>query len=341
MLLIAISLVIAVCFGSLFIPFAKTFAVEENVEEVIEEPKEEVEEEPTEEVTEEPKEEPVEEPTEEPVEKKYGKVVIENFENGKVGVDILEGEVGSIVTITAKPNFLYSIKDITVNGLVVVPDGDELYKFALIEGDNIVAVRFDISQEELAYLVDIAGKAKDGDWGDIFSMSNLSTIINWVLSAVFSGAFLITLVRYKKLKNTNSDEITKKVVDKVTAANRIELTTNNKALLVEVLDPLITKMSAQMSGVEDLVKVLARCMLLAQENTPEARLAIVAELTDFKASSETLSDQVKGIIDAELEKVKEAELKTQKTLEELEQANEAIEVEEDASEKEYNSYGQI
>ena len=69
---------------------------------------------------------------------------------------------------------------------------------------------------------------------------------------------------------------------------------------------------------------MARCMVLSQENTPEARLAIIQELSANSKKAETLADEVKKIVHAEIETNKQAEQDKLDMIKELEEKNNSL-----------------
>ncbi|WP_281512138.1 hypothetical protein [Mammaliicoccus vitulinus] len=69
---------------------------------------------------------------------------------------------------------------------------------------------------------------------------------------------------------------------------------------------------------------MARCLLLSQENTPEARLTIIKELTKLKESNEDLAAKIKAVIDDEVQKNKEIQNAKKKAIEELNESNDNL-----------------
>jgi hypothetical protein len=97
--------------------------------------------------------------------------------------------------------------------------------------------------------------------------------------------------------------------------------------------------TSKLDGTSETCKTLARCFILAQEDTPEARLAIIQELTKLQTTEQELTEQVKAIIQQEVSKNQKIIEEQQQALTELKEANDAIEVE-DTTKKD-DDYGQI
>ena len=80
------------------------------------------------------------------------------------------------------------------------------------------------------------------------------------------------------------------------------------------------------------MQVMARCFALSQEGTPESRLAIMEELTKLKTNEAELSDKIKNIINEAIENNNKIQEEKMKTLEELKEANDKIDVVNETSE---------
>lgn len=268
-----------------------------------------------------------------------GQVVIDTSNKVDIATDITNGNVGDVVTITLKENAFYLAKAIYVNGVAIEPV-DGVYQFALVEGDNIITSDYAINanSEEGKWILDMISKAEEGDWASIFSLSNLSQIINWVIAGGGIIGLCITLLKMRKTKDKTTEDVEKAITDLLEKKYNIVISD----LFKETLSPLFDKISAGISDVEEVCKVLARCMVLAQENTPEARMAIIAELTNLKASDNDLAAKIKDLINTELENNKAIEEEKAKTLQELEDINNSIDTDTTSSDSiDVEEYGQI
>lgn len=273
----------------------------------------------------------------EPVPSVACKVVIEQTEHGVTATSISEGDVGEIVTIIPTPDVLYAVKSVYVNG-VAIDKVENKYSFVLTEGDNVVSVLY-VMPDELAWIRDNVQKAKEGDWASIFSLSNLSQIISWVIAGGGIIGLCFTLLKMKKTKTMTTEDVTKQITTLLKEQYGIVISD----LFQQTLSPILDKILSGINDVEEVCKVLARCIVLAQENTPEARMAIIAELTNLKASDNDLIVKVRDLINTELQKNKAIEEEKAKTLKELEDINNSIETTEPVSDaiEEVEEYGQI
>lgn len=255
-------------------------------------------------------------------------VVIKETNYGELDIDIYEGGIGQIVTVTPKVYTFCKLDNITINGVELIPNEDGIYQFALVEGENVLQGNFSINKEDMELIAGLINDAKKGNWEDIFTIERLFDIISWVITALFSTGFLVTLVKLKNVKAQTSNDVVATTGETINAAI--------DKYLDEKFAPLLLRIENRSISTEEIAKVLARCMTLAQENTSEARLAIVAELTKLQTSSVDLAKQVQGIIADEVAKSKEVHEKKIQAIEELKKANDNI-----TTEKTNNSEGRI
>ena len=260
-------------------------------------------------------EEPIiEEPVvEEPV---IGKVVIGECQYGSATVNIEEGEVGEIVTIYPNAQFLCSLKAVKVNGVEIAKNGNGEYQFALVEGENVVTIECQVSQEDMKVLADLINNAEKGNWSEIFSAKNIFNLVSWAISLFFGSGFLITLLRNKKIKAITADEISQKMQGVVpeTVAK----------VVLDTFQPILDKVNNAINDVNVSCDSLVRCMMLMQENTPESRIAITKELASLGKSTSDIEKQVKEIIDSELARLEAVKQEQVEKLASLEAKNNEI-----------------
>lgn len=243
-------------------------------------------------------------------------VTVNKNDYGDILVDITEGNAGDVVTISAKPYILCKVIKVVANGVELTANEDGNYTFALIEGENIISVEFELNNEQLAEIMKLIESTKGKNLEDIFTIENISTILTWLITMVFSSGFFVTLIKTKKIK---ADTI-KQVEDVMNS----ELYKAVESYLKDTFGPSFDALSEKLKTTEDVCTTLARCFILSQENTPEARIAIINELTALKKTDEELSEQVRQIIDKEINKNKELAEQKKKAIEELEKQNEEI-----------------
>ena len=214
------------------------------------------------------------------IEEKPCKVVIEKSEHGSVEVDITEGKVGDIVTITAKHDMLYKIKGVYVNGTALIEDENTsgLFVFSLVEGENKITAEFVVDEELCGTLTDIISEATNKDWTNLFSMENVITLIKWLLD----GGVLIAMVRYFVKDKRLADKLEEKV--KETCEKIVPETTKNSVIenTKTIIEPMFNQVVQDGALARQLMGIMVKCMVLMQQNTPEAKIAILDEFEKLK-----------------------------------------------------------
>ena len=263
------------------------------------------------------------------------KVVIDKSEHGTITADKTEGDVGEIVQLTVKSDLLYLIESVSVNGSALVESETTKgeYSFALVSGENKVSASFAIDKETLGVFSEMAKEASEKDWKNLFTIENVITLVKWVLD----GGILLVMARYfirdkklsKKVENTTRDTL-KDLVPETTKQAVVASTE-------QVLAPIFAKLEGNSETITQAVGVLAKCMALAQQDTPEARSAIINELTNLKIGDKDLLAEIKEYIAKTIQEALNVKAENIKALEDIEKANKEILKEEEHSTEE-NTY---
>lgn len=247
-------------------------------------------------------------------------VVIIDSSYGEVVVDITEGNVGDVVTITPKSYAFCKLINIMVNGAVITPNESGVYEFLLVEGENKITSVFEISREDMAILAENINNYEKGFFEKIFSIENIFNLISWVMTTLFSTGFLVVLLKNKKVKALTGDEISTSVNDKIPD----KVTTVVEQVVQEVFSPMFNTMTEAFQNINNCVETLTRCTILAQENTSESRLAILDEIAKVKSSTKELQEEARAIINSEVIANMRNKLEQKLVLEELEKKNQEI-----------------
>lgn len=246
-------------------------------------------------------------------------VVINVVEHGEITVDKKEGNVGDIVTITTAPSVLYVLDSVYANGTQLLTNEDGLYQFVLVEGENTVGAKFVLNNEALETIVEMMKTGKEKGFDTLFTPENLITLIGAIISLFCGTSLLLVVSKLKKTKET--------VTKEVTAANQ------------GAYNETLTNIQKTMVDTKEAINVLARCTVLQQEGTPEARLAIIDEITKLQSTNDNLADEVKDVINEGLEKMKELQNSKIKAIQELEEANNNLITKNDENEPKNSNVG--
>ena len=270
-------------------------------------------------------------------------VVIGQAKHGKITVDKTEGHVGDIVKVTAKHDMFYIISSVSVNGTSLVESEETSgeFTFALVEGVNTITAKFVIDKDLLGDLSEIVDQVANKDWENLFSVDNVVRIVMFLTS----GGLLFAMIRYY-IKDKKLEEKLESAVKEVLRKQVPALTESTvKKAVEEIIIPYFIKTQVSIEEQENAILVFSRCMALAQENTPEAKIAITKELSSLKLSDKaTIAAIEKHIMDfmAEtdrrqkelLEKMAEMEAHNQKIIEEKKQEEIVEEIVEEPKEEE-------
>ena len=224
-------------------------------------------------------------------------VIIEQPEHGEISTDISFGNVGDIVTITATSDSLYEIEYIAVND-EMLEGTDGIYTFALVEGDNVITSSFVLNQTIFGDLSTIVTEIQNQDW---------ENLIYTIISLIFDSGIIIALITYlirARGLNKTMQNISTTVVPNTT-----------KEVVKTLIEPMFSQTVQDSASSREIMMVLVKCMVLMQQNTPEAKLAILDELTKLQNIADVNSvNDVKKYID---NKIAEHNQKLEETLSSL------------------------
>lgn len=251
-----------------------------------------------------------------------GYVTLGSCSNGEISADKLEGNVGDIITITAKHDMFYVVQSVTVNGnaLIESETTSGVFTFVLVEGENLVTATFVIDQALLGDLTTIYEQAKNKDWTNLFTIDNVLIIVKWVLDC----GILVALIRYY----VKDKKLEKKLEDKVQSVIGEIIPDTTKDTVIKtvqtVVTPIFTELGGEMATITKAMSVFAECLALAQENTPEARLAIIQNLKSLNLGDEATINGTKKYIENLVSRSEKAYRETIAALEKITQKNQEI-----------------
>ena len=134
------------------------------------------------------------------------------------------------------------------------------------------------------------------------SADMVANIINWAIDSGLLIALFGVYLKYRKYKSLSSEEIAKKVDDRI----KQELKESFEKLSEEQLQQLIDKVNSY----EDVLNTLEKALILSQDKTAEGKKALLDLISD-----KTNSNEVKK----EASNVKEKVVEEQKTIDEIQE----------------------
>lgn len=251
-----------------------------------------------------------------------GTVIIENdIKGGDVLADIEKGNVGDVVTLKVSANAFYMLTSISVNGANLTKNENGVYTFQLVKGENKVSAIFDIDNDQIKQIAGLIDNVKNNGISSILNVDNLFKIISWAITVFFGSGFFLTLIKNNKIKSTTIEEMSKNCYDIVEKIN-VEKTSD---FLNNVMGKTIDGLTDDITEMKKVMLSMCKCMLLAQENTPEARLSIITELTNLKTDDTELVKKIQSVIKNEQEKNAKKIEDRAKAISELKEANNNLE----------------
>lgn len=268
-----------------------------------------------------------------------GTVIIESdIKGGDVLADIEEGNVGDVVTLKVSANAFYMLTSISVNDTNLTKNENGVYTFQLVKGENKVSATFDIDNDQIKQIAGLIDGVKDNGISSILNVDNLFKIISWAITVFFGSGYFLTLIKNKKIKSATIEEMSKNCYDIVEKIN-VEKTSD---FLNNVMGKTIDGLTDDISEMKKVMLSMCKCMLLAQENTPEARLSIITELTNLKTDDAELVKKIQSVIKTEQEKNAKKIEDRAKAISELKEANNNLEpISDKTDETGEEFYGQL
>ena len=134
------------------------------------------------------------------------------------------------------------------------------------------------------------------------SADMVANIINWAIDSGLLIALFGVYLKYRKYKSLSSEEIAKKVDDRI----KQELKESFGKLSEEQLQQLIDKVNSY----EDVLNTLEKALILSQDKTAEGKKALLDLISEKTNSSE---------VKKEASNVKEKVVEEQKTIDEIQE----------------------
>lgn len=236
--------------------------------------------------------------------------------------DIIMNVKGAIATkLEGKVMFIYEYRPTLVMfaGKGVAQNADKTFTLKKPEA----AGQFDLSICFTKTLVVNPVELTNLDWSSLLTVPNLMTILSWAVIVVFFIVFFFLSRKYKKEGNTSLQSIKKSLIEYVDSNFGAEVS----AVVADAFDKVVKKSFDQINGklekMDNNSAVMVRCLLLMQENTPEARLAITECLSKLDVAEDNKSAEVKALIESEIKKYKDEQEAKQAALAKAKELNES------------------
>lgn len=236
--------------------------------------------------------------------------------------DIYLNIKGNIVTkMESKVLYIYEYKPTVViwNGAVIEQNADRTYTLTKPTAVGSYNIEIDFTKTIVTNPTDLTTL----NWGSLLTVQNLMTIASWLVIVI--GILVLYGInrRYKKRGSTTLEEVKKSLSAQIEESCGTEVAKVVSDVFDTTIKATFTAIEGKLEKVDANNATLVRCLLLMQENTPEARLAITKCLSELDTTADKKGDEVKALIEAEMKKYQEQAEAKAIALEEAKKSNEA------------------
>lgn len=137
----------------------------------------------------------------------------------------------------------------------------------------------------------------------------VSTIVVFITLLVIVAIYLFKDTKNKKLAHLNNEELEKHIFSKIDALIESDMAKEMDKVAPEILGNLKTS--------NEIMKVFAKIICLAQENTPESRVAIVELISKLGSVDEKTTQMAKQVIENEKKEKENKKIEQNKQLDEI------------------------
>ena len=159
------------------------------------------------------------------------------------------------------------------------------------------------------------------NWASLLTVQNLMTIGAWAIIVIGLIAFCVMNMKQKAKGSTTLDSVKNELKSQIKNVCGEEIANQISPLLDKILHETLAHIDGELASLNNNNATLARCFLLAQENTPEARLAITKCLTELDLAKDGKAEEIKAMIEAEIARNLAERQKREQALERAEQLN--------------------
>lgn len=235
--------------------------------------------------------------------------------------DITMTITGNVTTkLAEKVVYIYEYRPTLVKwcGNEILMNGDKTYTLAKPTEKGDYALEINFTKTMITNPMDLTSI----NWSSLLTVQNLMTIGSWVVIIV--GILILYGLnrRYKKRGSTTLEEVKKSISSEIENVYGVEMAKSINSLLDTSVKAAFTAIDEKLSKLDNNNATLVRCLLVMQENTPEARLAVTKYLSELDTAEDSKAEEVKKLIEAEMEKYKVEQEAKEKALEEARKVNE-------------------
>lgn len=227
---------------------------------------------------------------------------------------------GNVVTkLDSKVVYIYEYRPTLVTwlGEAVPQNEDRTYTLKKPAEKGTYDLEIDFTKTLVTNPMDLTSL----NWASLLTLPNLMTILSWVVIVVGILVLYGINAKYRKRGSTTLEEVKKGLSSEIENVYGKELADSVNSLFENTVRKSFESIDSRLAKVDSNNATLIRCLLVMQENTPEARLAVTKYLSELDVAEDSKASEVKALIEAEMAKYKAEAEAREKAIEEAKKAN--------------------
>lgn len=227
---------------------------------------------------------------------------------------------GNVVTkLESKVVYIYEYRPTLVKwlGETVSQNADTTYTLKKPTEKGSYDLEIDFTKTLVTNPMDLTSL----NWASLLTLPNLMTILSWVVIVVGILVLYGLNRRYRKRGSTTLEEVKKSLSSEIENVYGKELADSVSSLFDTTIKKSFESIDSRLAKVDSNNATLIRCLLVMQENTPEARLAVAKYLSELDVAEDSKASEVKALIEAEMAKYKAEAEAREKAIEDAKKTN--------------------
>jgi len=229
---------------------------------------------------------------------------------------------GNVTTkLETKIVYIYEYKPTSVvwNGKEVKMGSDKTYELAKPEKEGEYDLAIYFTKTLIVNPMDLTSI----NWASFLTVQNLMTIGSWAIIVVGILVLYFLNRKYKMRNATSLEKVQEYLGKEVESVWGVEASEKMSKIFSNLVGTALNGIDKKLTKMDNNNATMIRCLLLMQENTPEARLAITECLSKLDTAEDNKAKEVSDLIKAEMEKYKAEQEAAKKALEEAKATNQA------------------
>lgn len=193
--------------------------------------------------------------------------------------------------------FEYKASKVVWSGADVMPNADKTFTLAKPAEAGVHSLVICFTREQMT-INDLSSI----NWRELVNTQNLLTILAWVVMIGATIGMFAYNAHIRKRGTTTLQEVKGAMISEIKTQYGDVLANQVSELFDNTVKPVFSAVDSKLSTLDGNMVIMLRCLLLMQEDTPEARLAVTELLTKIQKEDDELTAKVKKMIEDEITK---------------------------------------